>query len=74
MCFNHIGEWQAIRKNAAEPVCVVARKSTSEVMPLERAKVPAIERGKRRSQEQRRRRRPLPEGGLLGAARTVPRE
>ena len=51
MAFTHIGEWQNMLADATQPVCIVARKTTNTVMPLDTAKRIAISRGRRRSQD-----------------------
>jgi predicted nuclease of predicted toxin-antitoxin system len=65
MCFSQIAEWELQLGLANGPVCVVARKTRTEVMAPDRAKRIALERGKRR----RRKARPKPPralGELLG--------
>lgn len=55
MCFEQVAEWERALEGASRAVCIVARKTTYEVMDLGRAKRIAIERGKRRRREVRRR-------------------
>jgi hypothetical protein len=64
MCFKQIGEWEQHLVSASETVCVVARKTRTEVMKPERAKRIAMERGKRRRRKTPRK-PPIPIGDLL---------
>nr|WP_268234467.1 DUF5615 family PIN-like protein [Egicoccus halophilus] len=64
LCFSQINAWQHLLDDADGPVCIVARKTSCEAIPLEVARRRALERGKRRRREMRRQ-RPAADGGLF---------
>lgn len=68
MCFAQLREWESLLAHASGPVCVMAHKTKCDVIPLERAKRIALERGKRRRRRRRSRPSPRSRGGLLDAA------
>ncbi len=52
-CFGQVVDWERALESASRAVCIVARKTTYEVMELGRAKRIAIERGRRCRREVR---------------------
>lgn len=55
ICFEQVKGWEDALRDANDPICVRVRKTTWEIMELDRAKRIALERGKRRRRTQERR-------------------
>lgn len=68
MCFAQLREWEWLLAQANGPVCVMAHKTKCDVIPLERAKRIALERGKRRRRRRRSQRGQRSRGDLLETA------
>lgn len=68
MCFAQLREWESLLAQANGPVCVMAHKTKCDVIPLERAKRIALERGKRRRRRRRSQGGQRSRGDLLDTA------
>ncbi len=65
LCFTQVTEWQRLLDQTDDPLCVVARKTLCEALPLEAARKRALDRGKRRRREMRKRQGQQHGGGLF---------
>lgn len=65
MCLDQIADWDRELRNAGAPICVQVFKRSYRVISLSTARRLAIERGKRRAREYRRRIVEQEPGGLL---------